>query len=202
MRRVSTVGCIILVLVGCSPTPKTEQMDSTVVEKSKKIVINEIPIQSEPDSLKGSTQANAKGKIGNAQLIINYYSPAVRGRIIWGGLVPFDKVWSTGAHMATNITTDQALSIGGVTLDAGSYALFTIPGKDEWTVIINRNWKQHLADDYDVKDDVVRVTVRPTIKEVNQERLRYSIVSENETNGKIIIAWEKLEIPLVIKVKG
>jgi hypothetical protein len=191
----------MLVLVGCSSTPKTEQTDTTVVEESKEIVINEIPIQSEPDSLKGSTQANAKGQIGNAHLIINYYSPAVRGRIIWGGLVPFDKVWSTGAHMATNITTDQSLSIGGVTLDAGTYALFTIPGKDEWTVIINRNWEQHLADDYDTKDDVVRVTVRPTVKEVNQERLRYSVTAYSESEGKININWEKLEIPLSIKLK-
>lgn len=195
--------CIVFMLVGCSPTPKSEQTDSVAaIEELKEIVVNEIPIQSEPDSLKGSIQAIAKGIIGQANITINYYSPAVRGRIIWGGLVPFDKVWSTGAHMATNITTDQSLSIGGVTLEVGTYALFTIPGKDEWTVIINRNWEQHLADDYDVKDDVVRVAVRPTVKEVNQERLRYSIVSENETDGKLIIAWEKLEIPLVIKVKG
>lgn len=191
----------MLVLASCSSTPRTEQNESGVAEEPKEIVVNEISVQSEPDTLKGSTQARAKGEIGHAHLTINYYSPAVRGRIIWGGLVPFDKVWSTGAHMATNITTDQSLIVGGVTLDAGTYALFTIPGKDEWTIIINRNWEQHLADDYDAKDDVVRVKVKPIINEVNQERLRYSVTTVNESEGKIVIAWEKLEITLTIKVK-
>lgn len=192
----------MLVLLGCSSTPKTEQKDSALAEEPKEIVVNEIPIQSEPDTLKGSIQARANGEIGQAHLTINYYSPAVRGRIIWGGLVPFDKVWSTGAHMATNITTDQSLIVEGVTLDAGTYALFTIPGRDEWMIIINRNWEQHLADDYDTKDDVVRVKVKPVIKETNQERLRYSVTAVSESEGKIVIAWKKLEIPLAIKVKG
>lgn len=192
----------MLMLVGCSSTPKTEQKDSALAEEPKEIVVNEIPIQSEPDTLKGSTQARAKGEIGQAHLTINYYSPAVRGRIIWGGLVPFGKVWSTGAHMATNITTDQSLIVEGVILDAGTYALFTIPGKDEWTVIINRNWEQHLTDEYDAKDDVVRVKVKSVIKETNQERLRYSVTAVSESEGKIVIAWKKLEIPLAIKVKG
>ena len=201
MKKLSIIG-IMLVLAGCSSTPKSEQNESAIaVEEPKEVVINEIPIQSEPDSLKGSTQAMAKGEVGQAHISINYYSPAVRGRIIWGGLVPFDKVWSTGAHMATSLTTDQSLVVGDVTLDAGTYAIFTIPSKEEWTFIINRNWEQHLADDYDTKEDLVRIKVKPIIKEINQERLRYSISDLNESEGKIIIAWEKLEIPISIKLK-
>jgi hypothetical protein len=201
MKKLSIIG-IMLVLAGCSSTPKSEQNESAIaVEEPKEVVINEIPIQSEPDSLKGSTQAMAKGEVGQAHISINYYSPAVRGRIIWGGLVPFDKVWSTGAHMATSLTTDQSLVVGDVTLDAGTYAIFTIPSKEEWTFIINRNWEQHLADDYDTKEDLVRIKVKPIIKEINQERLRYSITDLNESEGKIIIAWEKLEIPISIKLK-
>ena len=88
--------------------------------------------------------------------------------------------------------------IAGVAIPSGKYALFTIPGKEEWTIIINKNWEQHLADDYDQKQDVVRVKVKPEIEEVNQERLRYVIESESDNAGEINIYWEKLEISLPV----
>ena len=138
------------------------------------------------------------GTIGTVGIAINYYSPAVRGRVIWGGLVPFDNVWVTGAHRATSIDFDKEVVIAGVAIPSGKYALFTIPGKEEWTIIINKNWEQHLADDYDQKQDVVRVKVKPEIEEVNQERLRYVIESESDNAGEINIYWEKLEISLPV----
>ncbi len=112
--------------------------------------------------------------------------------------MPFDNVWVTGAHRATSIDLSQEVMIGDVKVAPGKYALFTIPGKEEWTIIINKNWEQHLADDYDQKQDIVRVLVKPETEEVNQERLRYVIESESGNTGEIVIYWEKLEVSLPI----
>lgn len=132
--------------------------------------------------------------------MINYHSPAVRGRTIWGGLVAYDQVWVTGAHSATSLTTDKDITIGGKTLPAGKYALFTIPGKDEWTVIINKNWEQHLADDYSEAEDVLRIKVKPEATAQPQERLRYQIVSETDEEGAIVITWDKLKVSIPVAV--
>jgi len=125
----------------------------------------------------------------------------VRGRIIWGGLVPFDKVWVTGAHSATSIEFSRELVINGKTIAAGKYAFFTIPSKKNWTIIINKNWRQHLTDQYDEKQDVVRITTTPEIEDKNQERLRYLIEKESDSVGEIVVYWEKIEISLPFKIK-
>ncbi len=115
----------------------------------------------------------------------------MRKRIIWGGLVPYDEVWVTGAHNATNIETDKAIIVGGTTIAAGKYAFFTIPGKNMWTVIINKNWEQHLTDDYDAKEDIVRIQVQPTTPAKPIERLQYFINSKTGNKGAIAVGWEQ-----------
>lgn len=196
----------LLLAVGLAAcTAKKESANTTVavdtVQSKVKPPAVVILKQTEPDTLKGSLDAVASGKMGDAQISISYHSPAVRGRIIWGGLVPFDKVWVTGAHMATSIELAKDFLIGDTTVPAGKYALFSIPGKDEWVLIINKNWQQHLTDDYDQKQDVVRVKVKPETQQEMQERLRYEIESENNSEGEIVIYWEKLEVSLPVKLK-
>src|SRR5687768_1961293 len=100
------------------------------------------------DTSKKSIPSETKKRIGNTDITIKYHAPAVRGRVIWGGLVPFNDVWVTGAHSATTIEVGKPFQISGKLIPAGKYALFTIPGTEEWVVIINKNWDQHLADDY------------------------------------------------------
>jgi hypothetical protein len=151
------------------------------------------------DTLKKSIAKELHAQVGKAHMMLRYYAPAVRGRVIWGGLVPYDEVWVTGAHSATTIQFDQALVIANETIPAGKYAVFTIPGKEKWTVIINKNWEQHLADEYDSKDDVVRAAVIPEYGPVT-ERLGYGIINDGDSNGKITIAWEKVKISLPFQV--
>lgn len=194
---------ILIVLSSRCSNPKSnenqkENASQIVAPLEEGTVI--IAEQSVPDTLKGSLKAKAMGNIGNVGITINYYSPAVRGRIIWGGLIPFNNVWVTGAHRATSVDFNQEVEIGGVTIASGKYALFTIPGKDEWTIIINKNWDQHLADDYDPKQDIVRVKVKPETEDVHQERLRYVIEQEGADQGEIVIYWGKLEISLPISI--
>ena len=178
-------------------TPK-DTLKSVETKKDLPAIILEQSVQ---DSIKGSIKAEAVSKIGNAEIKISYYSPAVRERIIWGGLVPFDKVWVTGAHSATSIEFSKDVVVGGKLVAAGKYALFTIPGKSEWTIIINKNWRQHLTDRYDEKEDVVRMKVKPETEETHQERLRYVIEIDSNTEGEIVVYWEKLEISLPFNLK-
>lgn len=187
--------------VSCSPGEKKEKDPLSELPAKKQARV--IEAQAEPDSLKGSLQAVATGAIGGQPITVDYYSPAVRGRIIWGGLVPFDKVWVTGAHNCTRITFEAAVVIGNQTLQAGTYAFFTIPGKEHWTLILNRNYRQHLADNYSADEDVVRVDVLPTAAP-HQERLRYQVIEASDKNGFISVTWEQLRIqlPLALAVSS
>lgn len=161
------------------------------------VVINK---QHQEDTLKGSLKAYVKGKVGDAEFKITYHSPAVRGRIVWGGLVPFDKVWVTGAHMATTIESNTDFMFGNKTIAAGKYGFFTIPGKDKWTVIINRNWQQHLTDEYNSKDDVARMEITPSQLHENQERLQYALVVQSEYESTLTMLWDKVQLQIPIAV--
>lgn len=147
------------------------------------------------DTTKKSIRSAAVGKIGTANVRINYYSPGVRGRIIWGGVVPLDEVWVTGAHSATNIEISKAFRIGNKTIPAGTYAIFTIPSKTTWTFILNKNYNQHLADDYDAKDDIIRLQVKPVTLVKPLERLQYFV-----GNNKISIRWDKVKIDVPVTI--
>ena len=152
------------------------------------------------DTSKKSIKSMAVAAINGDSVKIVYHSPGVRKRIIWGGLVPYDEVWVTGAHDATTLEIDKPFLAAGKEIPAGKYAIFTIPGKDEWTVIINKQWKQHLATEYDEKEDVVRLKVKP-IKVPHTERLQYFIENGKNGQAKIAVAWERMrvEMPIILK---
>lgn len=152
------------------------------------------------DTTKKSIKSMAVGTVGGDTVAITYHSPGVRKRIIWGGLVPFDEVWVTGAHDATLLEIKQPIVVAGKTISAGKYAFFSIPGQEEWTLILNKHWKQHLASEYDEKDDVVRVKVKP-LKVPHTERLQYFIEDGKDGKGKIAVAWEqvRVEMPFTIR---
>jgi len=155
----------------------------------------------EVDTAKGSKKAYATNKINTATITIKYYSPAVRNRLIWGGLVPFDKVWVAGAHNATSIETNKELMIDTKTLPPGKYAFFAIPGNPEWTLIINKNWDQHLADEYSEADDLIRWKVKPDTASTLQERLMYDIDQTGEYKGNFQLSWEKLRLKTRFEIK-
>ena len=153
------------------------------------------------DTTKKSIKAMAFAIISGDSIKINYHSPGVRKRIIWGGLVPFDEVWVTGAHDATTLEVPKPFVVNGKEIPAGKYAFFTIPGKKEWTIIINKNWEQHLASEYDEKDDIVRVKVKSK-KNEHTERLQYFIESTTDKNGEIAVTWEKLRVEIPFSIKN
>jgi hypothetical protein len=143
------------------------------------------------DLRKASTPRVTTLSAGKTQLRLNYYSPGVRGRVIWGGLVPFDQVWVTGAHNANKFEIGNDIKINGQVIQAGIYGLFTIPGKEKWTFILNTNHEQHLSDDYDAKDDVFRLDIKPIHTEMTQ-RLTFELKETSKKEGELIFKWENL----------
>ncbi|HTA63823.1 MAG TPA: DUF2911 domain-containing protein [Bacteroidia bacterium] len=137
---------------------------------------------------------SSTGKIGKATITFNYSSPSVKGRKIWGGLVPYNKVWRAGANEATTFTTDQTIHIEGQLLPAGKYGFFLIPGETKWVVIFNRVFDQWGAYDYDKDADILRVEVKPKTLPVLNERLVYKINSDGFS-----LIWENLEVPVLVK---
>jgi len=129
----------------------------------------------------------ATGQINNVEVTIDYSSPGVKGRTTWGGqLVPFDKVWRTGANAATWIEISKDLSIEGEPLPSGKYSLFTIPHEDDTcTVIFNNEWDQWGHYKYDESKDVLRVKVKKTTATEETERMVFEI-----TDDALILKWD------------
>lgn len=195
MKKILAFSFVLLAFITFRCTQKSTdgsgQDESIHIEK-----------QTEADTIKGSIPAHEDKHLGGATSITIYYtSPAVRGRTIWGGLVPYDSLWVTGAHMATTFESSTALDFGGVKIDAGKYALFTIPGKDEWTVVLNKNWDQHQTDEYNAGEDVLRIKATPEWVEENQERLMFDIDQTGEKKGLVVFRWEKLRIKIPVEAK-
>lgn len=151
------------------------------------------------DTTKKSIKKETHAMIGENHFTVHYHSPAVRGRVIYGGLVAYDQVWVTGAHKATSVEFTKNVIINGQKLAAGKYAFFTIPSKKKWIVIFNKKWEQHLADDYDAKDDVLRFEVKPKKLSNNVERLQYEITEKDAKSGDFVMSWEKLQLKFTIE---
>ena len=141
-----------------------------------------------------SPAASATGKINDANISINYSSPSVKGRIIWGELVPFNKIWRAGANAATTIETDKDLTIEGSKLPAGKYSFFVIPNEKECVLIFNKVSKMSGTNNYDEKQDQLRVTVKHKMADSNTESLVYNI-----NKNSIVLSWEKWNIPFSVK---
>ncbi len=136
-----------------------------------------------------SPKKEAEGEIEGVSVKIVYHSPSARGRTIMGELVPYDKVWRTGANNATTFEIDGDISIEGETLEAGRYGLFTIPGEDSWTIVFNSNADQWGAFNYDESDDVLRVEVSPDETSDFVESFNISV----EGNG-FRLEWENTSV--------
>ena len=149
-------------------------------------------------SKRASPPDSVTGKIGSATITINYSSPSVKGRKIWGELVPYNKVWRAGANEATVFETDKAIKVEGKELPAGRYSLFAQPGETEWQFIFNSQtgqWGIKRSGDAnrDPANDVLTVTAKPKKSAQMNERLVYTIDKKGFT-----LKWENLEVPVAI----
>lgn len=178
MKKVITKG-IILALAGIF-------MTSTILAQDDK-------------SKRPSPPATATGKVSGATITINYSSPSVKGRKIWGDLVPYDKVWRAGANEATIFETDKDIKVEDKALAKGKYSLYAIPGEKEWTIIFNSatgQWgiNRDGTTTEDPAKDVLRVKVKSKKSASFNERLIYTIDDKG-----FALQWDNLEVPVSIK---
>lgn len=145
-------------------------------------------------SKRESPPASAKGKIGDATIVINYSQPSVKGREVFGDLVEYGKIWRTGANEATTFETDQDIMIEGEPLPAGKYALFTIPEEDEWTIIFNDQAEQWGAYKYDEGRDVLRIKATPEENEPT-EKMTFTV----DDGGTIYLDWAETRVPFTVE---
>ncbi len=139
--------------------------------------------------------------IGLTDMTIKYSRPGVKGRAIWGALVPYDKVWRTGANEATTITFSDDVWINGQKLAKGSYSLHTIPGKDQWTIIFNSVADQWGSYSYDQTKDTLRVTAKPEAAP-HAEWLTFEVPELTTDTAKVAIRWEKIVVPFTVDTKS
>ncbi|MGB0524991.1 MAG: DUF2911 domain-containing protein [Flammeovirgaceae bacterium] len=153
----------------------------------------------EEKPVKASPYEKATAKIKDTKITINYSSPRTKGRKIWGGLVPYDEVWRTGADEATVFETSTKLMVEGKELLPGKYALFTIPNEEEWTVIFNNVHNQWGAFNYEESKDALRVKVKPMTVEESKENMTFYILETGDGEGEIKLAWEKVKVAIAFK---
>lgn len=135
-----------------------------------------------------SPPAKAQGTIDGVAVTIDYHQPSAKGRKIMGGLVPYGEVWRTGANNSTSIEFSQNVKIEGKALPKGKYGLYTLPGENEWVIIINKtiDWGAYK---YKQEDDVLRVTVKPTKTDSFVETFTITVEKDN-----VLLKWENTAV--------
>ena len=154
--------------------------------------------QGEDKSKRPSPPAEVTGTVDGTDITINYSRPSVKGREIFGGLEPYDKVWRTGANEATTFEVSDDVQIDGQALPKGKYALFTIPTEGDWTVIFNKNPDQWGAYDYDEAQDALRVEVTPEKTDEPTEMLTFEVGDD----GAVTMMWADQSVSFDVSSAG
>jgi hypothetical protein len=148
-----------------------------------------------------SPKASLMQSVGLTDITINYNRPGVKGRAIWGALVPYDKVWRTGANEATTIEFSDDVWINGNKLAKGLYSLHTIPTANQWTVIFNSVASQWGSYSYDAAKDALRVQVTPE-KADHREWMSFEVPEMTTDTAKVVLRWEKIAVPFTVDTKS
>lgn len=129
---------------------------------------------------------------------IIYSRPNIRGRVVFGDLAPFGKLWRTGANAATRITFGEDVKVGGVALKAGTYVLYTIPNKEEWEIIFNKGINNWGIDGYKAEEDVAKFKVKPNTLTKSVETFTIEITNVNPSSADIEVSWEKTSVSIPV----
>ncbi|MFS4456336.1 DUF2911 domain-containing protein [Maribacter sp. 2304DJ31-5] len=135
-------------------------------------------------------------QVGLAKVTLEYGQPNMQRRTIFGKLIPFNRIWRTGANSSTKISFDKDIQLDGNLITAGSYSLYTIPGPKEWTVILNSNTKHWGSAGYNESEDVVRIKIAVQEMKDAKETLQIYFEGFNANGADMVIAWENTKISL------
>ena len=151
-----------------------------------------------------SQNATVSQTVGTTTMTLVYSRPGVKGRPIWGALVPYDKPWRTGANDASTFTTTDPIMVAGQPLPAGTYSFFTIPTPNSWTVIFSRQKELWGAFAYDSTQDQLRVSASSDTSQPNHEWMGLGFENLTPTSADLVLSWEKLRVavPITVDVNG
>ncbi len=193
--------CIIMLTFACTPkvtepisqgtsvnTPTTPTTPESYSESGKNYSIKVL----NPNL--ASPRKEMSGIIDGVNIVVNYGSPSVKGRKIQDALIPYGKVWRTGANEATTIEFSKDVNIEGKQLKAGKYGLFTLNQAESCEVIFNSVYDQWGAYKYDSEKDVLRTIVRPVMSDENAEMMDFTIAGD-----QVVLNWEKVRIPFEVR---
>ena len=127
-------------------------------------------------------------------ITIEYSRPSVKGRVVFGDLVPYDKLWRTGANASTKITFSDKVKLEGTDVPAGTYSLYTIPGKTEWTIILNKNTTLWGTDGYKQEEDIARFKVKSMTMNDKVETFTINVADVTAASANVDIIWEKTRV--------
>ncbi|REG35967.1 hypothetical protein ATI61_102341 [Archangium gephyra] len=171
------LGCVVAVVVSLTALPASAQLELPAASPSAKVMQD----------------------VGLTEISVDYSSPAVKGRKLWGELVPFGQVWRTGANMATKISFSRDVTFGGKAVPAGTYSLVTIPAEKEWTVVLNKELGLFGGGKaYDQKDDVVRVSATPS-EIPNRERMTFLFSNTTDDQTSLDLEWGTVRVSVPVK---
>jgi len=151
------------------------------------------------DLPRDSQHAKIMQRVGITDITINYHRPLVKGRKIWGGIVPYSQVWRAGANENTTIEFSDPVNIEGKPLAKGIYGLHMIPTENEWTIIFSKNATAWGSFTYNQAEDALRVTVKPRVADA-EEALAYEVDGVTPTSAVVALRWEKLAVPFKVDV--
>ena len=143
-----------------------------------------------------SQHSVVKQRVGLTDVEVDYSRPNKNGREIFGGLVPFGKLWRTGANAVTKIKFSHAVTLGGKEIPAGEYALFTIPTANEWTIIVSKDAKVQSAADYKQENDVARITATPESLPMPIETFTIALNDVKGASATLDFLWDKTRVPV------
>jgi hypothetical protein len=146
-----------------------------------------------------SPNATVSQTVGVTHITIDYSSPGVKDRTIWGELVPFGEVWRTGANEVTSITFDDPVKISGSELPAGTYGIHSIPGETEWEIIFSKDTEVDGGSNYEPEKDALRIKVKPE-EAAFVERMTFVFTNTTDNKTAVNLWWEKLNISFDIEV--
>src|SRR5262249_50172118 len=156
--------------------------------------------QPQDKSKRPSPPGTADCTINGKKVAIEYSRPSMKGRKIMGELVPYDKVWRTGANEATTLTTEIDLNIGGAKVPAGKYTLYTLPSAATWKLIINRQTGQW-GTEYHQDQDLARVDMKKTALAVPVEQFTISLDQNDNSSADLALEWEKTRLSVLVKAQ-
>lgn len=191
-RNLSFFALLLLLgLASCSGNSSNEAASDAATEETA-TADDEAATDEEPEEDKTQRKSppkTAEGTIGTATVTVNYGSPSMRGRAIFGELIQYNEIWRTGANEATTVSFSTDVMVEGQEVAAGTYALFTIPGAEKWTIILNKNTEQWGAYDYDESLDALRAEVTPQPLDEAVEALEFAVGADAVT-----LKWENTEV--------